>query len=280
MQELTEKYNLERINYLKENKSEITREVLEDLRSCGVAGKQIALEVLELNKNETATDIHVYEIQKCKEDLFYFKENYLLILNKDELQDKMIKSILLYPKIQITSDRQTKKSYSACIYALWLFNFYENKNIGIVAKRQMDLKHKISDITNLYNQLPSWMKVPARNLKTSMTSELQTKIFIDAADTNSFRGRSIDTVIFENTSNIEPEKLRECLESIMPIMSRNDYKIVLIESNPETPKDFYEVNENSTLEAPVKTLRPVLKRTLKQIIKDFIESLYKRSKCE
>lgn len=274
MQELIQKYNSERIEFLRNNKSEITREILEDLRSCGIAGKRIALEVLELKENEAATDIHVSEMQKCKKDLFYFKDNYLLILNKDNLQDKMLNAILLYPQVQLTSDRQTRKSYAAWIYVLWLFNFYENKNIGLVSKRQMDLKHKISDITNLYNQLPSWMRVTARNLKTSMTSGLQTRIFIDIADTNSFRGKSIDTVIFENTSNIDPDKLKECLDSIMPTMHRNDYKIVLIESNPETPKDFFEVNEYSELIIPKPRKSVEKKKTFKEKIKNFWSSLY------
>ena len=80
MQELVNKYNLERIDYLRNNKKEITSDILEDLRSYGIAGKQIAIDILELKEDERVSPVHLEEIQKCRDDVFYFKDNYLLIL--------------------------------------------------------------------------------------------------------------------------------------------------------------------------------------------------------
>ena len=74
MQKILENYNLERIDYLRNNKTTITDEILKELRSHGVAGKQIALDILELKEDEQIQDIHCIEIQKCREDLFYFKD--------------------------------------------------------------------------------------------------------------------------------------------------------------------------------------------------------------
>lgn len=278
MLELTEKYNLDRINYLKQNKSKITEGILDELRSFGLAGKQIALDILELEKNENIQDIHCIEIQKCREDLFYFKENYLLVLSKDELQDKMLKAILTNKRVQITSVRQTKKSYAAVLYALHQFNFEVKKTIGIAGDRYETAKYRISDITNLYNQLPEWMRIPAKNLKTSMLSEAGVQIIIDKVDEYAFRGRTLNTLVIDNLATAKSNKLQEFFNSVIPSMSAiDDSKIIAIENNT-MPFKFTEVNENTILEAPVKVEKPILRRTFKQIIKDIIESLYNKIK--
>ena len=281
MQELVNKYNLERIDYLRNNKKEITSDILEDLRSYGIAGKQIAIDILELKEDERVSPVHLEEIQKCRDDVFYFKDNYILILNQDELQNKLIKGISKYQKVQITSSRQTKKTYAAVIYALHQFNFARDKIIGVVSSKSVFTKEFISNATNLYNQIPSWMKIKARNLKTSMTSEMNVKIIIDIADEKCFRGYSLNTSIIENTGTIKSNNLRECLESILPCMNGKDKKIIVLEKNEITPADFIEINESTNLEdleEQVKTEKPILKRKIKKILKDLIEPLYKRIK--
>lgn len=281
MQKILENYNLERIDYLRNNKTAITDEILKELRSYEIAGKQIALDILELKEDEQIQDIHCIEIQKCREDLFYFKDNYILILNPDELQNKLIKSISKYQKIQITSGRSTKKTYAAVIYALHQFNFARDKIIGIVSSKSAFTKEFVSNTTNLYNQIPSWMRIKARNLKTSMTSEMNVKIIIDIADEKCFRGYSLNTSIIENAGTIKTTNLRECLESILPCMNGKDKKIILLEKNEITPADFIEINESTNLEdleEPIQTEKPILKRSLREILKDLIEPLYKRIK--
>ena len=87
----------------------------------------------------------------------------------------------------------------------------------------------------------------------------------------------VDMLIIENATAINADKLRECLDSVICNMMYNkDYKIIVLEENSAISPDFYEVNEYTELEALVKTTNPILKRTLKEIIKHFIDSLYKR----
>lgn len=114
------------IDYYKSHKNEITRELLDQLRSSGNEGKQIALDILDtelsddnfyldaygkkiffmgdrnLKKAYTSMKldpIHVEEIKKCSEDLNYFMDNYIKIRTKKgydfpelrEYQQKFIK---------------------------------------------------------------------------------------------------------------------------------------------------------------------------------------------
>jgi hypothetical protein len=276
MKQLIEKYNLERIEFLKNNKSQITTEILEELRSFGLSGKQIALDILDISSEESLQKIHLIEIEKCREDILYFKNNYLLILNADELQDKMLKAISANKKVKLTSDRHTKKSYASIIYALHQFNFEVNKIIGVVSCTSTPAKEFISNTTNLYNCLPVWMKVQSRNLKTSMRGKNGSRIIIDIVDSKAFRGISLNALIIENAKTVKQNKLEEFFNAYIPYLNAIDSKIIMIEENLAISTDFYEVNENTILEEAVKVQKPILRRNLKQIVKDFIQSLYKR----
>lgn len=95
--------------HYKNNKHEITSELLETLRSYGNEGKHIALEILDfekdseqyyldafgnrvsfngnrrLKKSFTKLDlapIHIEELKRCQEDIHYFKDNYVKIKTK------------------------------------------------------------------------------------------------------------------------------------------------------------------------------------------------------
>lgn len=95
--------------HLRQNKHEITPDLLAELRSHGNQGKQIALEILDIDKDNEQYyldafgnrmsfngnrrlkkaftkmklhPIHKSEIERCAEDIHYFKENYVRIKTK------------------------------------------------------------------------------------------------------------------------------------------------------------------------------------------------------
>jgi hypothetical protein len=97
------------IEYLRTNKDEITSELLDALRSTGKEGKQIALDILDIDKDNeqyyldafgnrisfngnrrlkkpfiklNLSKIHKEEIEKCANDIHYFKDNYVKIKTK------------------------------------------------------------------------------------------------------------------------------------------------------------------------------------------------------
>jgi len=94
------------IEELKTDKSLISSELLSKIRSYGNSGKKLALEILDIEKDEEQyyldafgnriscngnrllkkrftkidmADIHIDEMRKCKNDIHYFKENYIKI---------------------------------------------------------------------------------------------------------------------------------------------------------------------------------------------------------
>lgn len=110
MSKLQELFTNDVINHYKNNKNLITHELLETLRSYGNEGKEIALGILDTEKSEDnhyldaygekisydgdrnlkkaytemkLSPIHIEELRKCKEDLYYFKDNYVKIRTKE-----------------------------------------------------------------------------------------------------------------------------------------------------------------------------------------------------
>lgn len=106
---LSEIFTEEVINHFKEHKEEITFELLQELRSYGNEGKELALQILDtpiddeeyhldafghrisfngdmfLKKSHTKMNlapIHIEEIERCAKDLEYFKDNYVKIKTK------------------------------------------------------------------------------------------------------------------------------------------------------------------------------------------------------
>jgi hypothetical protein len=106
---LKEIFTEEIIQYYKENKKEISQDLLFELRSFGNEGKKIALEILDFEKDHeqyyldaygnrmsfngnrrlkksftklSLSDIHKKELEKCQEDIHYFKDNYIKIKTK------------------------------------------------------------------------------------------------------------------------------------------------------------------------------------------------------
>lgn len=195
-----------KIEHYKNNKTEITEELLLEIRGL-TDGKQIALDILELDAGEALSAIHCIEFNKCKEDILYFRDNYLKIKtdngnifsnnidNKNEIQDKALLAISKNTSVQITSNKQTRKSTAAEIFALHQFNFKLHKTIAVVAHKPSWAKYSIAKITDMYCTIPVWMRVKSKNLKTSMTSETGSKILTAALSENSFRGLDRKSVV-------------------------------------------------------------------------------------
>ena len=75
------------------------------------------------------------EIQKCSEDILYFKEKYLG-LQKDKIQDEILRLLQKNKRLNIETGRNSKKTTAAAIYILHNFLFEEEfklyqKNISI-----------------------------------------------------------------------------------------------------------------------------------------------------
>ena len=267
---LKEIFTADTINHYKNNKGLITNELLEILRSYGNEGKQIALDILDTEKSEDnyyldaygekisymgdrnlkkaytemkLSPIHIEELKRCKEDLYYFKDNYVKIRTKDGVnfpetrpyQIEFLDSILDEESEGTVSlqGRQAGKSVTTAIYLAWKFIFTENINIGICANKGSLAREFLNNVKMILEFLPMWLRVGVTVWnKGSISSESNTRILTDVPNQNSFRGFSINILVIDEVAFIKSTIWNEFADSIFPSQSSLSWKKNILISTP------------------------------------------------
>lgn len=227
-------FNKDVIEYYKNNKHEITSELLQTLRSYGNAGKHIALEILDFEKDNeqyyldafgnrmsvngnrrlkkpfTKMDlapIHIEELTRCSADIHYYKDNYVKIRTKSGVDFPEVRQYQNDFISLLDSDdegvvglmgRQSSKSISTSIYLSHLSIFNNEKNIGIVANKGGLAREFLSNVKNIFIELPIWMQVGVKTWNKSFVEfENSMRILTDVPSQDSFRGFSIHVAVID-----------------------------------------------------------------------------------
>jgi hypothetical protein len=265
------------ITYFKNNKDQITFELLEALRSHGNQGKQLALNILDLPKDNdqyyldafgnrvsqngnrnlkkpftklNIASIHEDEIERCMNDIFYFMDNYVKIKTKQGVnfpdlrhyQKDFIASILPDENEDNIGlmPRQSGKSVSTAIYLAHCYNFSKEMNIGIVANKGPMAREFLSNSKNIIIALPIWMQLGTITWnKGSIENENQMRILTDVPSQDSFRGFTISVLVCDEAAFIRPTIWQEFSDSIFPSQSGLSFKKKIILSTANGQNFFY-----------------------------------------
>lgn len=265
--------------YLKQNKSEITPELLEALRAYGNEGKHLALELLDLELDQekyfldafgnrisfmgnrrlkksftkiNMYPIHIEELRRCAQDIHYFKDNYIKIRTKAgvnfpelrEYQNDFIDSILPDENEDNIGlmGRQSGKSISTGIYLAHKFNFSKELNIGIVGNKGAQAREFLANVKNMLIELPVWMQqgVDVWN-KGSIENESKMRILTDVPNSDAFRGYTIAILVCDEAAFIRPTVWDEFADSIFPSQSGLAWKKNIILSTANGMNHFYQM---------------------------------------
>ena len=150
------------------NKHKITEEELIQIRKNGLKGKLEALKHLE---NDINSDLRILELKKCSESILYFKENYLLDFFKSKRYENILKFLDENNFSNLRLEKEETKQVISNIYIIYKFLFEVNINIGIATDKSIEGKSIISELTNILNKLPSWMKQETNFLKKSIKTK-------------------------------------------------------------------------------------------------------------
>lgn len=276
MSKLTDIFTDEVIRNLKENKDQITHELLETLRSYGDEGKELALTILDTAKSQDnyyidafnekisyngdrdlkkaytqmkLSAIHVDEIKRCSEDLYYFKDNYIKIRTNKGIgfpelrtyQKEFLDFALDDDSEGIVSlaGRQCGKSITTAIYLTWKFNFCENMNIGICANKAKLAREFLNNVKMIFSFLPMWMRVGVTVWnKSDIASESNMRILTDAPSENSFRGFTCAILVVDECAWISANKYNEFADSVFPSQSALSWKKNILLSTPNGLNHF------------------------------------------
>ena len=264
------------INHYKTNKNLITSELLDKLRSFGERGKDIALEILDTEKSDDnyyldafgekisnngnrnqkkaftqmkLSKIHLIEIEKCKNDLMYFKDNYVKILTKSgysfpetrPYQEEFLKDMIddTYENIVSLQGRQSGKSITVSIYLAHKFNFGSDMNIGICANKGPLAREFLNNVKNIFEALPMWLRVGVTVWnKGSIESESKMRILTDVPGQNAFRGFTCAILVIDECAFIKANVWKEMEDSVFPSQSALGWKKNIVISTPNGINHF------------------------------------------
>jgi hypothetical protein len=154
----------------------------------------------------------VTEIEKCKNDILYFAENYFYIIEPDlgkikipllPYQRNLLKAFQRERYHIVNSSRQSGKTTVLTILALHETCFKEHRNTVIVANKEDTAKMIFKRVKLAYMELPNWLK-PGIETWGQESSEFSNGSTIGIATTSSSaaRGSTIQCVNADTKVNI------------------------------------------------------------------------------
>lgn len=269
-------FTSEVVENLKKNKNLITQELLQNLRACGNEGKQLALDILDTEKDDEEyytdafgsrisfngfrmlkkaytkmhlSDIHVQELKRCINDLDYFMMNYVKIKTNKGVNFPDLRSYQKKFLEALTDDcesivglmpRQSGKSITTSIYLAWKFIFSNDMNIGICANKSKLAAEFLNNVKNIYMELPMWMKIGVKSWNAgSISGENGMRIMTDSTNGDSFRGYTVSILVVDECAFIKSTVYDEFENSIFPSQSALSWKKNVIISTANGLNHFY-----------------------------------------
>lgn len=265
----------ELFDQLYKNKEMITEEILAEVRKLP-DGRELALKLLDLPKDAeeyyvdaydkriqfdgyrnlkkpftklNLAPIHIKEMERCAQDLDYYRFNYVKIRTKsgygfpevrsyqqrflDVLKSEQENIVLMLP-------RQSGKSATTAIYLSWLYLFKDSINIGICANRGSTAADFLANVKNIFMNIPIWMQPGTVSWNSrSISNDRSTAILTDATNENSFRGRAIHVLVVDEAAFVN--QFRAFSDAILPSQSSLAWKKTILISTPNGMNHFYEI---------------------------------------
>jgi hypothetical protein len=187
------------------------------------------------------TPENIIELGKCRDSLFHFIK-YVKIVNPDEGEilyepyDFQTDLLNLYNDNRFSvslCSRQSGKTTTVCVYALWYALFNKDKNIGIVSNKESSAKMILARLKRMWEGLPAWLKPGAAEYsKMFVTFDNGTRIFISATSADAFRGESMNLLICDEFAFVPGNQAEEFWASNYPTISASKKAKIIIISTP------------------------------------------------
>jgi len=199
----------------------------------------------------------VKEIKRCRKDVVYFAENYVYIVNLDKgkhiiklypKQRELIKMMCKENRLVTLAARQSGKSVSYSIVALWYVMFNQDKNILICANTGASASEFVGKIKMSYEMLPMWLK-PGVVTWNARTIKFANGSSIAASPTSSaVRGRSANFIVLDEVAFIPKDVEEEFIQGVFPVLSSSkNTKLIMVSTPNGTGNFFYETYNRASL---------------------------------
>jgi len=153
------------------------------------------------------------EYIKCAQDPAHFMRKYCyiqhpqrgrVIFNLYPFQGKVLNLWKENPYSIVLKSRQLGISTLAAGYSLWLMLFHKDKNVLCLATKQETAKNMVTKVKFMYDNLPSWLKVPAdENNKLTLRLNNGSQIKAVSAAGDAGRSEAVSLLIVDEAAFIE-----------------------------------------------------------------------------
>ena len=195
----------------------------------------------------------VEEYLKCANDVEYFVEKYMQIINVDRglipfhpysYQKKMLRTMARERFTIIATARQAGKSTTTCGFILWYILFNPEKTVALLANKGDTAREILSRIQLAYQHLPDWLQQGVTEWnKGSFELENNSRVIAAATSSDNIRGYSINLLFIDEAAFVD--NWDAFFTSVFPtITSGTDTKIVLV-STPNGLNHFYKTWEGA-----------------------------------
>lgn len=168
------------------------------------------------------------DLQKCREDIVYFAENFFYIngINGKEhiklfsKQKKILRTIQKNKKILLITSRQWGKSTLMTIIAVWTALFFADQTIVIVANKQSTATEIFNRVRLAFLEMDNWIKGGVEEFnKTFVTLSNGSRILTSATSPDAIRGLTIDVLLLDEFAIIPPKVADEFWAAVTPTLA-------------------------------------------------------------
>jgi hypothetical protein len=217
-----------------------------------------------LNNNENLpikvefdyTPEQIEEIRRCKEDIIYFAENFFYIkvlgqgrqkIKLHDIQRKLITTIVENQNTIICASRQTGKSTLMTIVCLWYALFQKDKEVAILANKEVQAKEILDRIKLAYEEIPNYIKAGVWTFSQEIIRLTNgSKIYVSTTSATSLRGRSVDVLFVDEFAFVPAEIAEAFFKSVVPVLcSGPDSKMIITSTPNGVGNKFHELFSNA-----------------------------------
>jgi len=197
----------------------------------------------------------IEEIKVCAKKVLHFAEEYFYIITEEgkekiklyKYQKQLLKAFVNNRFNVVLSSRQSGKTTTITIYALWMVCFQEDKRITIVANKEDTAKEIFSRIKMSFEELPIWMKPAVKSFrKDGFELENGSRITISSTSSAGPRGSTSNLLIIDEMAHCPNDLMKELWKSAIPIISSMKRSQLVVISTPNgVDNKFYELVEQA-----------------------------------
>lgn len=196
------------------------------------------------------TEEEITEILRCRNDIIYFAEKYVMLKTDNGLQHIKLRPyqktllrnyqnnrwcITLFP-------RQAGKTTTTAIFFAHFTTFFVDKNCAVIAQRDNIASEIFSKIKSIIYYLPFFMKPGCLSFtKGGYHFDNGCTMCFRPAGIDALQGYTLDTLFIDEFAYIKNAKARDFWNNVYPTLSSLKNSRVMICSTPNGKNLFYEL---------------------------------------